>query len=346
MMRRDLPLDGLRAVAVMLVVLSHAIEWHGLAWMGRLGGLGVGIFFVISGYIITRVFAHDVNSGSPRPVLGFYIKRAFRILPVLLAYLLVINLLAVAGQAEADLTGSVCSLLFVRNFSFCPGLPITTHFWSLSVEEQFYLWWPAVFIVATRMGWLRQGLLLFLACSITLCVISGYTGHWLVPGVTRNFPFIAMGVLLALHESQAKAWVGRHPLVMQAAPLALIAVVAGIEVPYIEDFGLYEALCFLLAPLLFALVVLMRDYGIMPRLLALPPVVFIGRISFSLYVWQQLFLESHGAIFPLVDLSPSLLLALAFAAAILSYYLIEQRSLQWRQLCLARLGLAGKKAMA
>ncbi len=345
-LRRDLPLDGLRAVSVMFVILSHVMSLHGQGWIGKLGGVGVGVFFVISGYIITRVFAHDLAREGGRPIAAFYIKRAFRILPVLIAYLMVINLLYLAGLAAPDFSGTFCSLIFLRNFSFCPGLPITTHFWSLSVEEQFYLWWPWVFILLNYLGHLRLGVVCFFIASMMLTVWSAYHGVWLLPGITRNLPFITAGITLALFEPGIRTFLDRQRLIaVLASPVLILLALSWLEVPYITDFGLYEAGCFVVAPLTFALMVAVRSHGWLSQALSLAPVSYIGRVSFSLYVWQQLFLVSGEQVPLLKELDPWLLIAMTFSVAILSHHVIEAISLVLRNRVLDRLNKLPSKAL-
>src|SRR5260221_4908735 len=128
-------LDGLRAISIALVVWCHVGDGRG---MYSYGSFGVTIFFVISGFLITHLLAAEEEKRGSVSISDFYRRRAFRILPPAILYLLV----------TAGLTSGVdvlhC-LLFVRNLN--PGSEVTSHYWSLSIEEQFYLIWPAAFVL-------------------------------------------------------------------------------------------------------------------------------------------------------------------------------------------------------
>ena len=144
-------LDGWRAVAILLVIAGHGAhfgQYKDQLW-ANLWGLGVDIFFVLSGYIITLKFIQEKEKSSTINLSSFYIRRAFRILPLVCAYLgtlcvvsLFVNLL---DFHSSEVFGS---LFFFRNYQLAATQRgfYTTHFWSLSIEEHFYLVWPALFL--------------------------------------------------------------------------------------------------------------------------------------------------------------------------------------------------------
>ncbi|MBV8782143.1 MAG: acyltransferase, partial [Phycisphaerae bacterium] len=143
-------LDGLRALAIVLVLAFHMRESGAFAhaWINAVaakGQFGVEIFFVLSGFLITMLLLREEQKHGRIDLKMFYIRRGFRILPPAMTYLLVVAVLAIVGvsTASGDLATSA---LFVRNF-FSWGSTDTGHFWTLAIEEQFYLLWPLALVV-------------------------------------------------------------------------------------------------------------------------------------------------------------------------------------------------------
>lgn len=164
-------LDGLRAISIGIVFVSHA------GFSSVPGGLGVSIFFVISGFLITTLLRVEGEDTGRISLRDFYVRRVFRILP-LFYVVLVLGLLATRiglgdGKVDADATGS--QLLHWYNFfaitqsgySIVPGTGI---YWSLAIEEHFYLVFPVVFMLMLRrrLSAVRQGLVLLAGCAIVL----------------------------------------------------------------------------------------------------------------------------------------------------------------------------------
>lgn len=149
-------LDGLRAVAVLLVIFHHLCSqgtfagWPAVADVLKRGSFGVQIFFVLSGFLITwLLLGEDARHGQI--ALGrFYVRRALRILPPALLYLAVMFVLTLAGVFAIGRRDFLYSLFFIRNAYGVGGDPQLAHYWSLAVEEQFYLVWPVVVALASR----------------------------------------------------------------------------------------------------------------------------------------------------------------------------------------------------
>ena len=151
-------LDGWRALAIIAVLADHIVgyEFHGHRWLfalTRIGANGVSLFFAISGFLICSRLLEEQSAFGRISLKGFYIRRACRILPAALAYLMFITLLAFLGYIALDRREFWATLFFWRNY-----LPkgwihrgwggYTVHYWSLAVEEHFYLIWP-ILLVAT-----------------------------------------------------------------------------------------------------------------------------------------------------------------------------------------------------
>jgi peptidoglycan/LPS O-acetylase OafA/YrhL len=167
-------LDGWRAVAILAVLVAHSawlfapgcfFESARVRHVARFGGQGVDLFFAISGFLITSLLLAEMEKTGAASLRGFYTRRVFRILPPLIAYLLVLAGLAVWWRELVAPWEFAASLLFFRNYTMqVAGGRATNHFWTLSVEEHFYLFWPALLVFAGRRRALK------IAIGIALCV--------------------------------------------------------------------------------------------------------------------------------------------------------------------------------
>src|SRR5438270_4005923 len=134
-------LDGIRAIAVLLVMANHTGFFHA-------GRLGVDIFFVLSGYLITAILVAEFSAGGRIDLKKFYARRALRILPAVILLLVALNVFAAITQPREQVQtlrwDSLGALFYVANWlrAFGRDLGIVGHLWSLSIEEQFYLLWP------------------------------------------------------------------------------------------------------------------------------------------------------------------------------------------------------------
>src|ERR1017187_2106620 len=144
-------LDGLRALSIFLVVSLHTLQRYGLhhhvglGWYALFnGGSGGSIFFVISGFLITSLLLQEHRKRGSISLPGFYLRRAFRILPPLYFYIGVIILLGVAGRMALNRNDLISSIFFFHNFTEGATMWAVEHLWSISVEEQFYLVRPVV----------------------------------------------------------------------------------------------------------------------------------------------------------------------------------------------------------
>jgi len=321
-------LDGWRAIAILLVLFEHG-SFLTLGQMGwtSLGGHGVEIFFVISGYLITGKLLED---GS---LSRFYTRRVFRILPVLFAYVGVVAAVGF-GLRLIPLSWSevMASLLFVRNYCDFPAMNetgagwFTGHLWSLSIEEQFYLIWPLVLLRVGGRSLLRQlvaALLLFgLGCAILAIVLAGRTfhlggWHWL-PNV--KFGGLVVGCVLRILFSNARASAAIAKL-FSGRSIAAAALALGY-------FAIFHSRVTIFDPIICGALLcatLVEPASLVGRVLELSALRWIGRLSYSLYIWQQLFLGFGMAYRPFGILSgfPVNLVSLLLVSCT-SYYLLEK----------------------
>jgi peptidoglycan/LPS O-acetylase OafA/YrhL len=208
-------LDGLRGIAILVVLAAHT-GVPGFADGG--GGAGVTLFFVLSGFLITSLLLAEKSRYGRVDLRAFYVRRALRLFPALAAALIVVALLAVTGLMPQDarvgvdyrivLAGVVC---YVANWVWVAGQPIgmLSHTWSLAVEEQFYILWPALLLLGLRLGrrWFAMIVLLLIFADIPYRLILDLNGgfaHVFVGTDTRGDALL-FGCVLALLE-RAGMW--------------------------------------------------------------------------------------------------------------------------------------------
>jgi len=332
-------LDGWRAIAIGLVIIDHAFNSSVCAagswrWCNRLmvGQTGVNLFFGISGFLICTRLLEEFQRAQAISLRGFYIRRAFRILPPALLYLAVITTLALTrqiGVSRAELAGS---LFFFRNYLGPEAGFYTTHFWSLSMEEQFYLVWPTLLL-----GLLVLPRLWPVACTVGLAVVVAAwrqasllhdlvtyghlaRGFFLRTDVRADGLLLGAACALALRTRAAR---------MDRVPVWLWCGLGGVYVMVVLHFGLrptiWEAA---LVPPLIAWTAYHPDAA-PSRLLEWPIVRWVGRLSYGLYIWQQCFFPPGDVAAPLpwVQKWP-LGVPAALACAVASYYLLERPAIR------------------
>jgi peptidoglycan/LPS O-acetylase OafA/YrhL len=333
-------LDGWRAVAIIGVMVYHATtslfypygphpSYRALVLI-QLGAKGVDIFFGISGLLICNRLLGEWRASGRIRLRDFYLRRTFRILPPYALYLAVLGLIAAAGVLVVEDREWWGCALFLRNYIGPRGSPgwYTGHFWSLSVEEHFYLLWPGLLVVCgpRRGRWVVVLLALAVGAWRELDARFQWLS-WLGPGGMRTDTRIDtllwgcwMALLLEIPATRARLGRWLRPGVWLALVVALLACYR--YHPPLESF--WQSL---LIPFLLVGTVLHPD-GPAGRFLEWAPLRWLGRMSYSLYLWQQVFLlGSWRAIrpFPLGRLQELPLNLLGtFACAALSYYCVER----------------------
>jgi len=326
--RREI--DGLRAVAVVPVIAFHA----GLGPFSG-GYVGVDIFFVISGYLITSILIGDIREGR-FSILGFYERRARRILPALLLVLAACLPFAWAWmlpQEFADFARSMAATaLFLSNAHFWEGagyfqaqtelMPLL-HTWSLAIEEQYYLLFPLI-LLAMRRWRLRR----VFAVLLVLFALSLGLSEW----GWRNYPdenfFFTFSRFWELLVGSICAFLQRHDGQARNGPLALSGLAMILVAIFWYDASVpFPSLYTLLPVVGAALIILYGPQGTLAaRVLSNPVFVGIGLISYSAYLWHQPLL-AFARIRSIEHPSPVLMAALvpvAFALAWLSWRFVEQ----------------------
>jgi peptidoglycan/LPS O-acetylase OafA/YrhL len=303
-------LDGLRGVAIALVVGQHL--WHFPAG----GNLGVDLFFALSGFLITTLLLEELAETGRVSVRAFYARRSRRLLPAL-AVLLIVYLVLGGGVSDVALGG-----LYIGNFvqAFAHPNPLLggglDHLWSLAEEEQFYLLWPMILLAITgvRRPLMVGGLLVAaLLAYRTGFVIAGAHGPRVYYGPDMHADGLLGGSVLALLRM-------RQPLSVPE-PLVVTAMVTLFFGAFFAEAFAPNSTQYALPVFEFAAVVMVAAAATKTPLaeaLAARPLVSLGKISYSLYLWHVVILWAFHRQHTLAVLAVSLL------AASCSYWFVER----------------------
>lgn len=344
----DIPsLDGLRALSIVIVILSHSkallplsIVNSGLFRYTIGGGLhGVQLFFVISGYLITTLLLREFNRSADISLPRFYARRCLRIFPPFYAYLAVLAILWIIGSVPEDAPSFFAAATYTIVYLPNPlGLPVQ-HAWSLSIEEQFYLLWPALLLWSQRQRKALHLALLILAimpCErILLFFLETHHGMHLTRTLvnTGSVDTLILGCLLALLRDDPR-WQRFHRRFINAWSAAIMLAIAFVLAPYAGaklTHGVGACLAIAFGTSLTALslggilvYVVENPRSLAGRFLNLGLLRHIGVISYSLYLWQQFFAYNKT-----LGAGPYAYLLMLLAAEA-SFWLIEKPVLRLR----------------
>jgi peptidoglycan/LPS O-acetylase OafA/YrhL len=330
-------LDGFRGLAAILVLSGHVLEFSTARYRLQVFGesmaqLGVLLFFVLSGFLITGLLYRERANAKGIDMGRFYARRALRLAPALLL-LLGVCFILVKSNVITDIPKYefVVCLLYLRNiYGRSQSL---AHLWSLALEEQFYLVWPW-FVKFVR----RDRLLTFAICATVLIsvfrmvgirlALFSYDGGVFYERPWFRFDSILIGccVALALLEGRATfrhLFVGASDLSKTASWCLLFLWTAWGES---LSHTFYITLQMIIAALVLCQLILVPKGGIF-ALFCSAWLRYCGKISYSLYLWQQLFLVVKDPSWGLVRTFPINLLA-PFACAMVSYHLVESPALR------------------
>ena len=331
-------LDGLRALSIALVLIAHLAgtrnfplsEAAGNFW--GLGEFGVRVFFVISGFLITGLLMQELATTGRIDLPRFYLRRTLRIFPAYYTLLIALGLASLAGAvtlAPHDLAhGATYTSNYYLGRSWFMG-----HTWSLSVEEQFYVLWPAAFLLAG----LRRGF--FIAAAVVVLspfirVAEWELFRWAGAGVGMRFETVADAIATGCLLAGTRAYLHGTPIYRRfldsRAFLAVpaLAVLANLTHDHpLVCFGVGMSAANIAIALSIDWAVTHHD-GHIGRVLNAAPLVFVGWMSYSLYLWQQPFLD-RAADAPLSTFPLNIVCAVALAVG--SYCLVERPALGLRK---------------
>lgn len=331
-------IDGLRALAVLSVIFHH------LSPTSLSGGfLGVDIFFVISGFLITKIITTEMANGT-FSFHQFYARRIKRIFPVFILVMSIASLFAslffIRSEGELQRKGIEAGILFYSNFFLAHRQgywdlaanenPIL-HIWSLAVEEQYYLLFPILLFLfyrktSSHKTFLKVTVGLFIFFALTYLLPQslygkiGLNNHYYVSNL--RFPELLVGSFLALLP--APKWNEKQSQVVSF--LAFFSLLICLFVYHSKMPFLLNGALLLPCALSALLILAMNKANIVTTLFSLKPVVFIGKLSYSLYLFHWLFIAWAHYLTGAKTLSFSVslvILALTFICSTLSYFLLE-----------------------
>jgi len=280
-------LDGWRGIAILLVIASHtgiALGHH----TESLGQHGVAIFFVLSGFLITHRLQREQEACGSIHLKHFYIRRFFRLMPAAWTFLALRSLMLLySGRGLESLELPAC-LFFFRNYVDGSGAHATTagHFWSLSIEEQFYLLWPALLILVgkKRARWAA----LFGAMAVA-CWRFLHLGELTRLPIQATFATqyradaLLLGCAAALFLPDLRRYMPRWTSLALVSSLIACISIDRYLVPFYES-----------AIIALLLVVTSESPDtLLGKVLDWKPLMFVGALSYSLYLWQQPMFDAH-----------------------------------------------------
>ncbi len=338
-------LDGLRAFSIILVLLHHASGSIGFPFSRsffqdlEVGKMGVNCFFGISGFLITLLLLRESKAAGTISLRAFYSRRALRILPayvVFLSAVFVLQRLQITHLASRDWFGV---LTYTANLIDHKNSAIA-HIWSLSLEEQFYLLWPPLLVwlgVSRSKGVLLSYLVIAPAARVAFRIFLPAQGA-LAYTSPAAMECIVVGCLLALYAtepSRGQSWlfeVLKRPFIGYGAPILLFFSFALADWSSVYGLLLHN----LVAALSVAAMIWFSanlSIGWIGRILSSKPMVWLGVLSYSIYLWQQLFL-----IHPARFVWPANV-AVAIMAGTTSYLLVERPFLRWKDRLVRKTGM-------
>ena len=330
-------LDVLRGAAVGAVLLGHS--WPGI-FQGA-GIVGVIVFFVLSGYLITGVLLRDIERHRKIRYGRFYAHRAFRLLPALILFLGVYAIVELTADVLGDRSKGIIGYTLLAGFGYLKDLPLPFDvsmaigpLWTLAVEEQFYLIWPALLVLALRrnrqgrlIGWSAGVVTALRVASVLAMLILAPHLHSLVYALPTTWGLgLIVGSALRLNRVRVFSWFSGQRLRLAALLGSVLVLSASIFVPKANE---SPAFFFVGGPLAMAaaavLVVLAASRtGPMPKWTR--ALQLLGAVSYAAYLWNYaviLWLNggSTADLPPLVAVSA---IVLTLLVAVISWHTVER----------------------
>ena len=332
-------LDGVRGLSILLVAVSHGGFGHVVP-----GGLGVTIFFFISGYLITTLLLKEMREQGAIRLSDFYMRRLWRLMPALVVYLILALAAYVFFNQPIDAKEPISAIFYLSNYYniFLGYEPLAgahsaySVLWSLAIEEHFYLFFaPLIAFVRSRRG-------------LTVCIsfmllgpllIRGWVTHYTTASFSENYTYyatdaridsIAYGSLLAILGCRSVTW-------MKPGHMVILGL-GGIffSLAYRDDYFrqvLRYSLQGVCLYMIFGVLVFTNQMALMRRLLSARFMVFIGKLSYSMYLYHWLALIVMIAYLGRTESTLAWQTGywmLTFGSAALSYYFVERPTLRLR----------------
>ena len=344
-------LDGVRGIAVLMVIVTHFASLSTANYHYFYAGLlGVDVFFVLSGFLITSILLQEFERTHWINLKRFYVRRFLRLMPAYWACLFLLHFVAphLLSSWEARQAGSNRTLFFALIYAtnwqevFGDYIGVFTHLWSLAVEEQFYLIWAPLFLallmkMKNRVSIAGTTLLLtiLLFVSLEMKIGLGTVSKEYLYGATdcRLIPLL-LGALASMAFLWKKLpakfvtsrWFDRLALM---SFLAAVVLASRFSVPNISSYRVMP--WFALALTIIILWMVTRSRSIVHSVLSFPPLLWIGRVSYGLYLWHHFFVAFvRDQAWPM-SMKLGVGIALSFVVTTLSYYLLERPFLKLKK---------------
>ena len=337
-------LDGLRGVAILAVMATHAQLASGWA-----GDVGVDIFFVLSGFLITSLLIEEWDRFGSISLRRFYARRALRLLPALMVMLAVVviwHCLINRQVAPRTALDGFIALFYSSNWMFALGLRqpvhVFAHTWTLSIEEQFYLWWPIALILLLRRCGSRASLVHWVMLSMFILAVERvvlFAGmprgayNWLGYATEARADTLLMGCVAAVmlcskpipRNGKLSVALKYSAWLIGIPGLILIGSLAARSAGFCAV-GLHITTAFFGVLILVEAVI--SEAGMLAWLLSVRWLVYIGKISYGLYLWHYpIFCEVQARKWPMrYELVVEL--GLTVLATVVSFHLIERPALK------------------
>jgi peptidoglycan/LPS O-acetylase OafA/YrhL len=324
-------LDGLRTISIVLVIIGHFLHVLGIGGFGNFGNLGVRVFFVISGFLITGLLLKEIEKNGEINLWKFYFRRTLRIFPPYYFYLLIIFGAVLLGWTAIPLASFLSPITYTSNYFFVEKW-LLGHTWSLAVEEQFYLIFPGI-LLFLGINKSKHFLCLVVLASPLIRVLLyktiGDDPAWVGYGFQSNMDALAIGCLLSLfytelHQNSLYQKFLQSKVVL-IFPVFIVSLNFLNERPLIF-YGFGISAMNLLIALCLDWVVTNYD-SLAGKILNSTPMVTLGTMSYSIYLWQQPFLNPQNP--SILTQTPFNFIGLVIMTLI-SYYLVEKYSLRLR----------------
>lgn len=332
-------LDGLRGISIIMVVMAHLrLSEDDFSTAVFNGPMGVNIFFVISGFLITTLCLKEINLTGNLSLQKFYLRRILRILPVAYLYIVVILILNFFFDLKVNYIQFLGATFFIMNFSYFRRnhfTPMTGHYWSLSVEEQFYILFPFVLKKDRK---IFSGLILFIVFILPLlCLLQEFYkplnqgvfyafSHYFI-----KFQAIAVGCMFsifAFSSVMSSNWILTYKLAGN-----LIAIFLVFYLRYDDFYSIKAVYINLIISILTGYIILSNIVpggDLIYKFLNTKFLSFIGILSYSIYIWQQIFTSNDPRLPAYMVLFPYNLIFIAIVPC-LSYFLYEKYFLSLKE---------------
>ncbi len=287
-------LDGLRFIAIFMVLIAHYLQWQmsNIVVQKFPFTYGVTLFFVLSGFLITRILLTQRDKNSKHVLKTFYVRRFFRIFPLYYVTIFILLFMGYENTNEIVVWLLTYTINIYESINNTVAVGNFNHFWSLAVEEQFYLIWPFfVLFIPKRLFLPITAALVFLSVGFKIYLFL-FTSNWVLSdnGLMGNFNSLGTGGILAYLYLYKPFWfkkIASNKVLVSLSFVALLTLAGRI----LFDLEMFKVTLMQFVWVLFFAAVIARSIfgftGLIGFFLANPVIVYLGRISYGIYILHQ-----------------------------------------------------------